>query len=100
MDVQNLLKMLIKSQGLTYELIGEKLGGKSVQTISARLNKPSSMSVGYLLKILALMDCELVVRSRRRGKEEWVITSDLPEDKAMQREANSRTHKKSLPDGE
>lgn len=77
MDLQSILKALINAKGLTYKVVGDLLGGKSIQSVSDQLNKKSSMSVNTLLRFLTILDCELAVRSKNDKKDVWVITSSV-----------------------
>lgn len=77
MDLQSILKALINARGYTYKIVGEKIGGKTTQAISDRLNKRSSMSVDTLLKFLDILGCELVIRDKNEKKDVWVITSTV-----------------------
>lgn len=74
MDIRNVIKMIMKEQGFTYELMGQKMDGKSRQQIADRLNRPVTMNLSTLFKFLDVLDCDLVIRSRRKGHEEWVAT--------------------------
>lgn len=80
MDLQSILKALINARGMTYKAIGEKLGGISAQSVSARLNKPHSLSVSTLLRYLDILGCELVIRNKHDKSDVWVITKSTRED--------------------
>ena len=80
MDLQSILKALTNARGFTYKAIGQLLGGVSAQSVSARLNKPNSMSVGTLLKYLDILNCELVIRDKKDKNDLWIITKSIKGD--------------------
>lgn len=77
MDLQNVMKTLIRYRGQTYKTMGEKLGGITAQGVSGRLNRSSSMAVSTLLKYLEILNYELVIRNKDDARGEWIITESI-----------------------
>lgn len=76
MNSSEIIKDLMKDNGLTFQRLAELLGS-TTSTISDRVNRNrSGMRVDSLVKMLEVMDCELVVRSRRKGHKELTVTVD------------------------
>ena len=79
MNLQDALKNIFKFRNMSYGYVAEKVG-VTLQTVSDKLNKKSSMSVSTLLKLCEATDCEVVIRSKMKDKSEWVITEALAEE--------------------
>lgn len=77
MDLQSVLKTIISSRGLSYRKIGDMLGGITSQGVSSRLNTPHSLSVAMLLRYLDILECELIIRSKRENDDCWLITQSI-----------------------
>lgn len=79
MELKSILKALLNTKKLTYKQVGELLGGITIQGVSARLNKPGSMSISTLLKYLDILGCELIIRNKSNNSDIWIITETKEE---------------------
>lgn len=77
MNSKEIVLELMKQQDLSYQRLSEKLGFKYASNVSERLrNGSKEMNVATLVKMLSALDCELVVRSTKKTKAEWIVTAD------------------------
>lgn len=77
MTAKEIVREIMKTRGYTLELLREKLGYSGVTAVANRLNSKTTkdMSVDTLVKFTAAMDCEVVIRSKKTDKQEWVVKS-------------------------
>ena len=77
MNSKQIVAEVMDMRGWSQKMLAEKLGYATVTGVANRLNGKSTkdMNVNTLVQFLALMDCEVVVRSRTKDKKEWVISS-------------------------
>lgn len=81
MNAKNTVKEIMKLRGHNNRTLAEKLGyvnqdGDVLPTgVANRLSSGAQeMRVDTLVKFLAELDCELVIKSRTADKREWSIT--------------------------
>ncbi len=67
MQANEVVKMLMKRRGITQETISDLLGMKSQSGVSQALSR--DMKTSMLLRFLACMDCELIIRDKNSGAE-------------------------------
>lgn len=79
MNSKKIVKEAMKQRGYTYEYLANKVGLKTVSSVSERLRGTKEMRVDTLVKFLTEMDYELVIRSTTKDKAEWVVTLDTEE---------------------
>ena len=86
MNAKNTVKEIMKLRGHNNRTLAEKLGyitqnGDVLPTgVANRLSSGAQeMRVDTLVKFLAELDCELVIKSRTADKQEWKITLDEKE---------------------
>jgi hypothetical protein len=75
MTAKEIVKEIMKMRGFTLELLRKELDYKSITAVANRLNdkKVKDMSVETLVKFTAAMNCEVIVRSKTKDKQEWVV---------------------------
>ena len=81
MNSKKIVRTIMKMRGHTYESLANKLGYEKPNRVSERLRNDGEMRVDTLVKFLAEMDCELVIKSKLQDKEEWVVSLDTKETK-------------------
>ena len=74
MNSKKIVREVMTMRGHTYESLAKKLGFKNPSSVSERLRGTTEMRVDTLIKLLASMDCEVVVRSTTKDKKEWVLS--------------------------
>ena len=80
MNSKNTVKEIMKVRGHNYRTLAAKLGyitqnGDVLPSgVANRLSGAQEMRVDTLIKLLAEMDCELVIKSTTADKREWTIT--------------------------
>lgn len=80
MNAKNTVKEIMKVRGHNYRTLAAKLGyvtqnGDVLPTgVCNRLSGAQEMRVDTLVKFLAELDCELVIKSTNADKREWTIT--------------------------
>ena len=85
MNAKDTVKEIMKVRGHNYRTLAAKLGyvtqnGDVLPTgVCNRLSGAQEMRVDTLVKFLAELDCELVIKSRTADKQEWTITLDEKE---------------------
>lgn len=78
MLLQHILRDLMKARGYTQEYVGEKMGC-SRQAIGSIINGQKGVTIGRLVELADILDCEIVLRSRTHGHAEWIITDGKSE---------------------
>ena len=85
MNAKNTVKEIMKVRGQNYRTLAKKLGyvtqeGEGLASgVANRLSGAQEMRVDTLVKFLAAMDCELVIKSTNAEKREWKITLEEKE---------------------
>lgn len=80
MNAKNTVKEIMKVRGHNNRTLAEKLGYKNQNGevlpsgVSERLRGTQEMRVDTLVKFLAELDCELVIKSKTADRREWTIT--------------------------
>ena len=80
MNSKKIVRAIMKMRGHTYESLANKLGYDKPNRVSERLRNSGEMRVDTLVKFLAEMDCELVIKSKLQDREEWVVSLDTEND--------------------
>lgn len=75
MNVQSILKVLIKDSDMNYKDIGRRMGGITAQGISGQLNRQHSISVSKLINYLDILGYELAIRAKGEKTDIFVITN-------------------------
>lgn len=76
MNSKEIVRMIMKQRGHTYESLANKLKKKNASHVSERLKGSTEMRVDTLVKFLKEMDCKLIIHSNIGDKEDWEITLD------------------------
>ena len=85
MNAKNTVKEIMKARGHNNRTLAAKLGyvtknGDVLPSgVSERLRGAQEMRVDTLVKFLAELDCELVIKSTTADKQEWKITLEEKE---------------------
>lgn len=76
MNSKKIVAEVMNMRGWSQKKLAEKLGYATVTGVANRLNGKSTkdMNVATLVEFLSLMECEVVVRSTTKEKQEWKIT--------------------------
>lgn len=80
MNAKNTVKEIMKLRGHNNRTLAKKLGyvnqdGDVLPTgVANRLNGAQEMRVDTLVKFLAELDCELIIKSTTADKMEWTVT--------------------------
>lgn len=74
MNSREIIYAAIKTRGYTQSLLAEKAGYKTTSTINDMLARnKNGMRVDNFIKLLEIMDFEVVVRSKTKSGEEWKV---------------------------
>ena len=74
MNGSEIVYAALKARGYTQGLLAEKAGYKTVSSINDMLARgKKGMRVDNFVKLLEIMDFEVVVRSKTKTGEEWVV---------------------------
>lgn len=83
MKSADIVKEIMAERGHTYESLASALGyvstddkGKSkgrANMVSERLRGKQEMRVDTLIRLIDAMDCELIIRSKLKDKNQWKI---------------------------
>ena len=76
MNSKKIVREIMKLRGHTFESLAKKMGFELPNRVSERLRGTTEMRVDTLVKFLAEMDCELVIKSKLQDKDEWVVSLD------------------------
>jgi plasmid maintenance system antidote protein VapI len=79
MKIGAIVKSIFKDRNISYMTVAENLGYKHASAVSNRLDDTRPITTDILLKILDELDCELVVRSRKKDRTEWVVSGTSKE---------------------
>lgn len=74
---------LMKEQGITQVAMAEKMGYRTQSSVRDRLVGKHDMRVDTLVNFLRVLDCDLVVRDHKTGKEWMVTDQDQGQDKSQ-----------------
>lgn len=80
MNAKNTVKEIMKVRGHNNRTLAAKLGyitqnGDVLPTgVANRLSGAQEMRVDTLVRFLAELDCELIIKSKTADKQEWAIT--------------------------
>ena len=79
MNSKQIVAEVMNIRGMSQKNLAEKLGYATATGVANRLNGKTTkdMSVATLVEFLSAMDCEVIVRSNLKDKNEWVITRDI-----------------------
>ena len=73
MTLKKIIRIIMISKELSNQTLAEKCGYATASGVSNVINRDNGMRVESLLKMLEVMDCELVVRSKTDRTQEWTI---------------------------
>lgn len=78
MNSKQIVAEVMNMRGWSQKKLAEKLGYSTVTGVANRLNGKTTkeMNVATLVEFLACMECEVIVRSTTKDKQEWTITLD------------------------
>lgn len=79
MKVGAIVKTLFRDRNISYMTVAENLGYKHASAVSNRLDDTRPITTDILLNILEELDCELVIRSRKKDRTEWVVSGTSKE---------------------
>lgn len=81
MNSKQVVSEVMNMRGFSQKTLAEKLGYATVTGVANRLNGKSTkdMNVATLVEFLMAMDCQVIVRSTLKDKQEWTITLDTEE---------------------
>ena len=81
MNSKQIVAEVMNLRGWSQKKLAEKLGYATVTGVANRLNGKNTkdMNVDTIVKFLSLMECEVVVRSTTKDKQEWIISLDEKE---------------------
>lgn len=82
MNSKQIVSEVMNIRGMSQKNLADKLGYATTTGVANRLNGKSTkdMNVATLVEFLLAMDCQVIVRSTLKDKQEWTITLDT-EDK-------------------
>lgn len=79
MKIGAIVKSIFKDRNISYMTVAENLGYKHASAVSNRLDDTRPITTDILLKILDELDCELVIRSKKKDRTEWVVSGTSKE---------------------
>ena len=76
MNSKQIVGEVMNLRGWSQKKLADKLGYATVTGVANRLNGKTTkdMNVATLVEFLSLMECEVIVRSTTKDKQEWKIT--------------------------
>lgn len=75
MNEIEIVKMLMKSKGKSSAYIAEQWGEKHASKVSNRLQS-KTMNVETLIKILDVLECELIIRDKVGDKQSYPVDNE------------------------
>ena len=76
MTIQTIIKTIMKDRKYTHQVLADKLGYKSKQAVTIRLQSGQTLRIETVLNMLEEMDCELIVRSKLKDRSEWRVEKE------------------------
>ena len=73
MKVGAIVKAIFRERNISYMTVAENLGYKHASAVSNRLDDTRPITSDILLNILEELDCELVIRSKKKDRTEWIV---------------------------
>lgn len=76
MNSKQIVSEVMKVRGWTQKKLADKLGYATTTGVANRLNGKGTkeMNLATFVEFLALMECEVIVRSTTKDKLEWNLT--------------------------
>ena len=74
MNSKQAVAQIMKDRGYNNTTLSTKLGYAHPSGISERLRGKQDMRVDVLVKLLEVLDCQLVIKSSLDDKKEWLIS--------------------------
>ena len=75
MKSSEIIKEVMKENGFSQAKLADVAGYKSQVNISGILNRNNSIKTDVFVQLLSAMECELIVRDPKTGKE-WTVTDE------------------------
>jgi len=82
MKAEDVIKTIMKFRGFSNQSLAEKLGYSTASGVSEKLRRKQGMRVDNLIAFAEAMDCEVVIRSKLKDREEWKLSADRKEEQA------------------
>lgn len=76
MTDKEIVKAVMRMRGFSSKLLSEKIGLATPSGVTERLRGQHAMRCDTFLKLIEAMDCEVVVRSKLKDKEQFTLTFD------------------------
>ena len=73
MKVGAIVKSIFRDRNISYMTVAKDLGYKHASAVSNRLDDTRPITTDILINILNELDCELVIRSKKKDREEWIV---------------------------
>ena len=80
MNDKEIILAAIEARGYTQALLAGKAGYKTTSGVSEILRAKKGMRVDNFIKLLDVMDFEVVVRSKTKTGEEWKVCNTATEE--------------------
>lgn len=74
MNPNKIVQEIMKLRGFTNKSLAEKLNRSTASAISNKLARANGMRIDNFMEMVEAMDCEVVVRSKLKDKQEWILT--------------------------
>ena len=75
-----LIREVMKERGHSNSSLARALGYDTPSYVSEKLRRKKGMSLEWFVKMAEVMNCEIVVRSKLKDKNEWVLNNDSGEE--------------------
>ena len=79
MKPNKIVQEIMKFRGFSNLSLATKLGKSTASAVGNELSRANGMRIDNFMKMVEVMDCEAVVRSKLKDKTEWVLTTDEAE---------------------
>lgn len=76
MTDKEIVKAIMEMRGFSGKSLSEKIGFMTPSGVTERLRGQRAMRCDTFLKLIEAMDCEVVVRSKLKDKEQFTLTFD------------------------
>lgn len=75
MKPNKIIQEIMKLRGFSNQSLATKLGKSTASAVSNKLSRANGMRIDNFMELVEAMDCEVVVRSKLKDKQEWHLTS-------------------------
>lgn len=76
MTASELIKAVMTEKGYSCAKLAKKLGYSTPSFVSEKLRRENGMRTDWFIKMLNVMDCEIIIKDTIGEKKQWVLSNE------------------------